>query len=151
MRAVLLGLAIHNLPLIRQLFGSEVEVAAARVLLPFGYVLTLAAGERSAQLSAYMPGLWAPEWTLEAWGRNTEITVEFPPSYVLAGSARATFRNGESQTVWRFAENGYQAEWRHVADVALGAASLAIRLEDVVEDLLFALKIADRAAELMFA
>src|SRR5262249_877588 len=138
MQAALLGLAIHNLPLIRQLFGSDVEVAAARVLVPFGYVLTLVSGECSAQLSAFMPGDWAPEWTLEAWGDDTELRVEFPPSYVLAGSARAEVSvDGGVRQAWQFPENGYQAEWRHVADVALGLAPLSVGLEDIIDDLQF--------------
>ena len=149
MRAVILGLAIHNTPLVRQLLASEVEVKAARVLMPFGYILTLASGERSAQMLGFIPGAWQPDWTLQAWGEDAVLRVGFPPSYVLAGSATAELSSGGTRSVWHYPENGYQAEWRHTAEVAERSAEPSITLQDIVDDLLFALDIADGAARLI--
>lgn len=149
MRAGILGLAIHNTPLVRQLLGSEIEVKAARVLVPFGYMLTVASGERSAQMLGFMPGGWQPEWTLQAWGEGAVLRVGFPPSYVLAGSATAELSSAGGRSVWEYTENGYQAEWRHAADVAERLADPRITLQDVVDDLLFALEVADGAARLI--
>ncbi len=149
MRTAILGLAIHNIPLVRQLFGSRVDVKNARVLVPFGYLLTLANGERSAQMLGFMPGAWQPDWTLQAWGEDAVLHVGFPPSYVLAGSATAELSSSGARSVWQYPENGYQAEWRHTADVAERVAKPSITLKDVVDDLLFALDIADGAARLI--
>lgn len=149
MRATVLGLAIHNIPLVRQFVGSDVKVTAARVIMPFGYLVTLAADERAAQLVGFIPGSWQPEWTLQAWSDDAELHVAFPPSYVLAGSATAELGNHDARSVWQYPENGYQAEWRHVADVVARGARLSISLQDVVDDLLFALDIAEGAARLI--
>jgi predicted dehydrogenase len=149
MRTAILGLAIHNTPLVRQLLASEVEVKAARALTPFGYMLALASGECSAQMLGFMPGGWQPEWTLQAWGEEAELRVGFPPSYVLAGSATAELSTAGARSVWHYPENGYQAEWRHAADVAERIAEPSITLQDIVDDLLFALDIADGAARLI--
>jgi hypothetical protein len=97
----------------------------------------------------FMPGAWQPDWTLQAWGEDAVLRVGFPPSYVLAGSATAELRNSASHYVWQFSENGYQAEWRHTADVAERMVEPSITLQDVVDDLLFALDIADGAARLI--
>jgi predicted dehydrogenase len=149
MRATILGLAIHNIPLVRHLFGSRVDVKNARVLMPFGYMLTLGNGERSVQMLGFMPGGWQPEWTLQVWGDDAVLSVGFPPSYVLAGSANAELSSGGVRSVWQYTENGYQAEWRHTADVAERMAEPSITLQHVVDDLLFALEVADGAARLI--
>jgi myo-inositol 2-dehydrogenase / D-chiro-inositol 1-dehydrogenase len=48
-------------------------------------------------------------------------------------------------TSWRFTHNGYQAEWQHLADVVDGRAELAIPLQTAVDDMTYALDIAERA------
>jgi myo-inositol 2-dehydrogenase/D-chiro-inositol 1-dehydrogenase len=149
MRATVLGLAIHNIPLVRQFVGSDLEVTAARVMLPFGYLVTLAAADRAAQFIGYMPGAWQPEWILQVWSSDAELLVTFPPSYVLAGSATAELSVDGVRSVWHDDENGYQAEWRHIADIVEGRAQPSISLDDVVDDLLFAVQIADGAARLI--
>ena len=117
--------------------------------MPFGYILALASGERSAQMLGFIPGAWQPDWTLQAWGEDAVLRVGFPPSYVLAGSATAELTTGGARSVWQYPENGYQAEWRHTADVAEKVAEPSITLQDIVDDLLFALDVADGAARLI--
>ena len=67
-----------------------------------------------------MPGHWRPDWSLRVWGPKAELRIQFPPSYVLAGSATVELLNASSRSSWRYAHNGYQAEWLHLADVAEG-------------------------------
>ena len=96
-----------------------------------------------------MPGAWQPDWTLPAWGEDAVLRVGFPSSYVLAGSATAQLSSGGARSVWQYPENGYQAEWRHTAHVAQKVAEPWITLQDIVDDLLFALDVADGAARLI--
>jgi myo-inositol 2-dehydrogenase/D-chiro-inositol 1-dehydrogenase len=148
-RAGVLGLATHNLPLVRHFLSAVDEVLAAEFVSPFGYQLTFRSGNRIAQLLALMPGQWRPDWSLRVWGREVELQVQFPPSYVLAGSATAELIRGTSRSSWRYAHNGYQAEWLHLADVAEGKSELAIGVQTAVDDLLYALALADGADALI--
>jgi myo-inositol 2-dehydrogenase / D-chiro-inositol 1-dehydrogenase len=145
LRGAILGLAIHNTPLVRDLLPAVDEVLDARPLAPFGYRITFRCGERTAHLLALMPGQWSPRWVFDAWGRDKRLHAEFPPSYVLAGSAVTSL--GGCQ--WRMSASGYQAEWRHLADVVAGTAQPLISIDDSVADLRYALAIADGAAELL--
>jgi myo-inositol 2-dehydrogenase/D-chiro-inositol 1-dehydrogenase len=148
-RAGVLGLATHNLPLVRRFVPSVEEVLSAGFVAPFGYELTFRSGDTVAQLLALMPGRWRPDWSLHAFGPGCELHVQFPPSYVLAGSATATVATATSQTSWRYPRNGYQAEWLHLADVAEGRSELAIPVQEAVDDLLYALRLADGADALI--
>ena len=82
---------------------------------------------------------------MHAYGPDTGLDIAFPPSYVLAGSATATLTTSTSTTSWRFPHNGYQAEWIHLADVVSGRAELAVPVQAAVDDLLYALALADGA------
>ena len=148
-RAGILGLAVHNIPLVRQLIPTFEKVTMARALKPWGYAVTIVSGSRSAQLIGLMPGKWGPEWSFSAWSPDYELRVEFPPSYVLAGSAVAWLTTAEGTRVWRYAENGYQAEWRCLVDAVAGGSALPIPAQDAASDLLYALEVADGASQLV--
>jgi predicted dehydrogenase len=148
-RAGVLGLATHNLPLVRRFVPTIDEVLSARFVAPFGYALTFRGGDRVAQLLALAPGQWRPDWTLRAYGPNAALHVRFPPSYVLAGSATATVTTAASCTSWRYPTNGYQAEWSHLADLAEGRAEPAVPVAEAVDDLIYALRLADGADALL--
>jgi predicted dehydrogenase len=151
LRDGVLGLAIHNLPLIRALVPSFDDVAVARALKPWGYLVVLTSPTQVAQLNAVMPGHWGPSWTFSATGPGYELSADFPPSYVLAGSATVRLDTGDGTRIWRGPENGYQAEWRHLADVATGLAPPRISLQGAVDDLLYALEVADGASRRLLA
>ena len=121
-----LGLATHNLPIVRHFVPTVQEVLAAEFVPPWGYQLTFRSGDRLAQFLALMPGHWRPDWSLRVWGPKAELRIQFPPSYVLAGSATVELVNANSRSSWRYAHNGYQAEWLHLADVAEGRVELTI-------------------------
>jgi myo-inositol 2-dehydrogenase / D-chiro-inositol 1-dehydrogenase len=144
-RDAILGLAMHAIPLIRELVPRTGSVSFARMLKPWGYSLTCSQGERAVQLIGFMPGRWAPDWTLSAWGGGQDLRVSFPPSYVLAGSATAELAASGRRTRWHYPGNGYQAEWVHVADVAEGRAEPTTSLGDAVLDLVWAIDIAEAA------
>lgn len=144
-----MGLAIHDLPLVRR-FASEfasVEVLHAETVRPFGYLISLRAGAVTIELRAAMNGTWEPAWTFEAIGDDVSLSIDFTPSYVHAGSATAQIRRAGTTTVLGpFGHNGYEGEWRELAAIARGTGS-APSAETLIHDLEFALAIAGGAAE----
>jgi predicted dehydrogenase len=143
-----LALAMHALPLIRTLIPGMTRVTQALALEPWGYSVSYEDGDRSATLIGLEGGPWAPQWTLDAWGATTELHVDFPPSYVTAGSATAAIHTASGTRSWRFGTNGYHAEWLQLADVAEGRAEQAIPLQTIVDDLACAVAIAEAAVAL---
>ena len=143
-----MGLAIHDLPLVRRFVPDfrAVEVLHAQTVLPFGYVISLRAGNVVIELRAAMNGTWEPSWTFEAIGDDASLSIDFTPSYVHAGSATARIRTAAGTTVLGpFGHNGYEGEWRKLADIARGTGT-APDPETLIHDLEFALAIADAAA-----
>ncbi|WP_369046360.1 Gfo/Idh/MocA family protein [Sinomonas sp. P10A9] len=141
----ILGLAIHDLPLVRRFVPdfTDLEVLRADIVKPFGYVFVVRAGGRTVELVAAMNSTWKPDWTFEAIGRDAALKVTFTPSYVQAGSAVAEHTRGGRTTVGGpFGHNGYEGEWRRIADIVSGVAS-APDPQGLIDDLRFALAIVE--------
>jgi myo-inositol 2-dehydrogenase/D-chiro-inositol 1-dehydrogenase len=151
LRGAVMGLAIHDLPLVRQFLPgfSTIQVDYADVYLPFGYVLGMSAESRMVHLSGHVTTQWEPSWTFEAFDDSTHLLVTFTPSYVHAGSATATItRGGVATTFGPYDHNGYEGEWRVLHDVVHGDRAHLPKLDDLVDDLTFAIDIADAATDL---
>jgi myo-inositol 2-dehydrogenase/D-chiro-inositol 1-dehydrogenase len=144
-----MGLAIHDLPLIR-LFcpdWSEAEVLSARIIRSGGYLIHLRIGARSVRVFGVMTDSMQPEWRLEAIGDEHALDVAFQNSYVQAGSATAVLhRAGSSETFGPYPTNGYEEEWNYVADLVAGRAA-PIPVDRLVDDVVFALRIAGTASD----
>lgn len=148
-RGGVLGLAIHDLPLIRHLLpaGAEPRLLDARVLTPGGYLILLEADGIPVELHSVTSDNWRPEWVLEATTADAVLHVDFTPSYVQAGSSVAeVVTEAEASRFGPFRPSGYESEWRAVADIVHGAAAPPA-LQTLIDDLDFALRIADAAAE----
>jgi predicted dehydrogenase len=146
--AGVMGLAIHDLPLVRALLPrfDDLVVLRAHALQPFGYQIVLTAGGKLVELHAAMTSTWRPEWVLEAFSDDQSLRVEFSPSYVHAGSAVSTLRAGTRATTFGPApHNGYEGEWRDIHDIVRGHQAPP-DLSSVIDDLSFALILADAAA-----
>lgn len=144
-----MGLAIHDLPLVRRFAPdfASVEVLHAETVRPFGYLISLRAGSVTIELRAAMNNTWEPAWTFEAIGHDASLCLDFTPSYVHAGSATARIRRAGSTTVLGpFGHNGYEGEWRELAGIARGTGS-APGADTLLHDLEFALAIAGAAAD----
>jgi myo-inositol 2-dehydrogenase/D-chiro-inositol 1-dehydrogenase len=141
MTGLILGLATHAVPLVRDFAPAIDELAVARVVDPVGYELTLRSGDTVVQYLSQFHDHWHPDWHVEAWGPRQHLRVDFPPSFVLAGSGAATV-NGQMWPVGP--ENAYQAEWRHLAAVAEGGKP-AVPVERAAQDMLYALELLDGA------
>jgi myo-inositol 2-dehydrogenase/D-chiro-inositol 1-dehydrogenase len=147
LRNGILGLAIHNLPLVR-LFAPEVKIVTeARWVEPYGYAVTAESSSQVARMTALMPGRWAPSWTFEVTDAERHLSIRFPPSYVLSGSATATLTDPHGSRTWQFRESGYENQWRHIADLAEGVVTPEVDSGEAVADLAFAIDIADGAAQ----
>lgn len=151
MHGAIMGLAIHDLPLVRRLLvdASAPEVLHAVRLAPFGYMLTLRAGEQMVDMFAFMHGHWRPEWTLSATASDWQAHAEFTPSFVMAGSGQASFAT-PAQVISQppLAENGYAGEWRAIAAMMRGEAPPP-DLDEIVQDFTFALAIAEQASTMI--
>jgi predicted dehydrogenase len=149
LRGAMLGLAIHDIPLVRDYYPAVGTLTFASVARPWGYALAMTNGDAAVELLAVMPGKWPPRWTFRAIGRRRDLRVCFPPSYVLSGSARAELASGDSTLVFERPVNGYEAMWQHVGAVARGESAPLFPLSQAVDDLAFALDLADAAERLL--
>jgi hypothetical protein len=68
---------------------------------------------------------------------------------VLAGSSRAELATGESTRVFEFGTNGYQCEWEALYEAAVGGAEPIVSLGEVVDDITYALDLADQVERLV--
>ena len=144
----IMGLAIHDLPLIRQFLPSfaDLDVLRADIAAPWGYVISGTASGKVVHLQAGITDAWAPEWTLEVIGDELSLRVTFTPSYVQGGSAVATLHSSAgTRTFGPFALSGYEAEWIALARIARGQDTPPPPVE-LIDDLRFAIALADQSS-----
>ena len=147
--AGVMGLAIHDLPLVRALLPrfDDLQVHAAIPLFPFGYRITASAGGRRIELHGAVTATWQLSWLFEAYSDDQALETTFTPSYVQAGSATSTLRTAVSgRTFGPATFNGYEGEWREIAAIVNEEAP-APDLSSLIDDLRFALDLADKAAD----
>lgn len=145
----ILGLAMHDIPLVRDFLPGLVVLQTAQYVSPWGYALHGAAGGVAFKIVALMPGEWEPDWTLEVVGDDASLHVQFKPSYVLAGSAVATVRSGAQSRRLEYSRSAYESEWQHVIDLASGLGEPLYPLERILRDLDFASVLADEACNIV--
>jgi myo-inositol 2-dehydrogenase / D-chiro-inositol 1-dehydrogenase len=146
-RGLVLGLSVHDLPLVRAVAPAVDRIDHAGLIAPAGGVISLMAAGCRVDLVAFMRPVWQPDWRLEIWSEEQSLSVSFTPSYVHAGPAVATIRDrhGERQLAAP-AYNGYEGEWRELHNLVNGVGTPRYPLSDVIDDLTFATNIADGAA-----
>lgn len=147
-RQLVLGLAIHDLPAVRDLAPDFDGVDFAELLPPIGYTI----GFRSSGIPILLTAVMVPDgadavWRLTVGTSTDRVDVEFPPAFVHAGSATVRVRHGDlrSTTYRRAAEDGYLSEWRALAALLDGSA--VMEYHEVLDDALFAVALADSAAD----
>lgn len=149
MRRAMLGLAIHDLPLIRNFQPNVGKLHSADFLPPFGYALIAEYGDCMTELTAVMSGEWPSKWTFEAIGEHHRLRVNMPPSFVMAGSAQVELEGPDGCQVFGGDVNGYQALWQAIAETVNDNALPPFTLETAIGDLTFALDLADGADALL--
>lgn len=147
LRQLLTGLAIHDLPAVRDIAPGIDEVAYARVVPPIGYLVGYRAGGVLVQLALTMLPEGADAlWRMGITTSHDRIEVNFPPAFVHAGSAATRVRSVDGQ--WteyrRDPEDGYVAEWRLFGSMVEGAAP--VEYDELLADAHYAIDLADAAA-----
>jgi predicted dehydrogenase len=152
-RGGIMGLAIHDLPLVRAFCPdftpdtNAVEVISCEIPATGGYMLTLRVGNRDVRVTGFNTLSWEPEWVFEAISDDASLRIDFTPSYVQAGSATAVLSTGGERHVFGpYPMNGYEAEWRYLAGLVTGTNE-PLDVDVLIHDLTFALEIADKAAD----
>lgn len=147
-RQLVLGLAVHDLPLVRDLAPDFEGVDFAAAVAPIGYTI----GFRSSGVHVLLTAVMIPDGPDAAWsvsiGTDTDrVDVAFPPAFVHAGSATVSVRSGDARTTTyrRDADDGYLREW--TALEALLDGTVPMEYNEVLDDALFAIDLADAAAD----
>jgi predicted dehydrogenase len=146
-RQLVLGLAVHDLPAVRDLAPGLDGVDFAVPVPPIGYAIGFRAGGIPVLLVAVMvPEGPDPVWRITIDTSTDRLDVEFPPAFVHSGSADVRVRGGDRRTTEypREGEDGYLREWRALADLVDGAA--AMEYHEILDDALFGIELADAAA-----
>jgi predicted dehydrogenase len=146
-RQLVLGLAVHDLPAVRDLAPAFEGVDFAAAVPPIGYTVGFrASGVRVLLTAVMLPDGPDPAWRLTIGTSTDRVDVEFPPSFVHAGSATVRVRGGDvrATTYRREADDGYVREWRALAALLDGTATM--EYHEVLDDAIFAIELADAAA-----
>jgi predicted dehydrogenase len=147
-RQLVSGLAVHDLPILRDLAPSFERIVYARAIEPVGYALAFVASGIPITLTTVMLAGGADAlWRLSISTAVDRIDVSFPPSFTHAGSAtvRVHTPDGRATTYARAADDGYLAEWRAMAELIAGTD--AVEYDELAEDARYGLRLADAAAD----
>lgn len=147
-RQLILGLAVHDLPSLRDLAPRIDRLLFARPLLPIGVAFGYVAGDTLIQFAAAMQQGGADTlWRMTITTAVDVIEVEFPPPFVHAGGAVITVRDPDGRVIRypRVEEDGYVAEWKALAAALEG--SVPVEYDELLADALYAVELADAAAE----
>lgn len=147
-RQLVLGLAVHDLPAVRDLARDFQGVDFAAAVPPIGYTIGFRASGVHITLTAVMlPDGPDALWRFTIGTSADRIDVEFPPAFVHAGSATVRVRADDvrSTTYRREPEDGYLREW--IALDALIEGAVTVEYHELLDDALFAIRLADAAAE----
>jgi len=149
-RQLITGLAVHDLPMLRDLAPVIERVVFARAVAPIGYVV----GYRASGIPVRLATVMLPDgadalWELEITTDTDVVTVSFPPAFVHVGSAevRVVSETGKRTTYPIDDTDGYLAEWRALADVLNGAS--VVEYDELLDDARYAIALADAASELI--
>jgi len=146
-RQLVAGLAVHDLPLVRDLVPDATEVVWARVVAPVGFDLALRSDGSLVRFTAVMLPEGADTlWRVSVATAAARIEVEFPPPFVHVGGARTTVRDTAGvQTIYPSDPlDGYEVEWASLAALLRGEA--AMEYDELRADAVFVMAVADAAA-----
>lgn len=149
-RQLVVGLAIHDLPLVRDLAPTFEHLAFARAIPPVGYDIGFRASGALVRLTAVMnPAGADPSWRLTVTTAHDRVDVDFPPPFVHAGAAGVRVRDEEGRSIRFPAEqsDGYLEEWRALSHLLRGGRPM--EYDELEADARFAIALADSAAALV--
>jgi predicted dehydrogenase len=147
LRQLLTGLAIHDLPAVRDIAPGVDEVVYARVVPPLGYMVGYRAGAVLVQLALTMlPQGPDALWRMSIATAQGRVEVNFPPAFVHAGSGTTRTRSvdGHWTEYRRDPHDGYMAEWRLFGSLLEG--TVPVEYDRLLADAHHAIDLADAAA-----
>ncbi|MGH1549623.1 Gfo/Idh/MocA family protein [Leifsonia poae] len=150
LRQLLTGLAVHDMPAVRDLAPQLERVLYARLAPPIGYSVGFVASGVVVQLMLTMlPDGYDALWRLTITTDGDRVDVDFPPAFVHAGSATVTVRDQRGRiTEYRHDDqDGYVAEWQAFARMVDG--SDPVEYDDIRADAHYAIALADAASDLV--
>lgn len=151
-RQLVIGLGIHDLPLLRDLAPRIDRVLFAQPVEPVGYTLGAVAGDTVVQLTAVMVPAGAEAlWRMSVLTAGDLIDVDFRPAFVHDGSAEVRVRHPNGQvTVYPSSPvDGYVEEWRALARVLDHVDT--VEYAELLADAVYAVHLADAAADVVRA
>ncbi|SDG59635.1 Gfo/Idh/MocA family protein [Microbacterium pygmaeum] len=151
-RQLITGLAVHDLPIVRDLAPALEEVVFARAITPLGYAVGYRASGIPVRLAAVMlPDGADAVWRIDVVTDTDRLEVVFPPAFVHVGSAGVRVRTPTGKvTAYPLADDdGYLAEWRSLAELLDGRDP--VEYDELLDDAKYAIGIADAAAALIEA
>lgn len=151
-RQLVAGLAVHDLPALRDLAPEFESLVYARALAPVGYLLAYRASGVLVHLAALMNADGAEAlWRMTVATSHDRIEVEFPPAFVHAGSATVRVRgiDGRRTTYSRVPDDGYLSEWRALAELLVGRGS--VEYDELRADALYGIALAEAASRFVAA
>ncbi|MBM7505216.1 Gfo/Idh/MocA family protein [Agromyces aurantiacus] len=151
-RQLVLGLAVHDLPAVRDLAPVFEGVDFAVPVTPLGYAIGFRASGIPVLLTAIMlPDGPDPAWRITVDAAIDRVDVEFPPAFVHTGSAEVRVRGGDLRTTAypRDPEDGYVREWRALAELLDGSA--VMEYHEILDDARFAIDLAEAASAAVHA
>ena len=147
-RQLITGLAIHDLPMLRDLAPTIEHIVFARAVAPLGFTLGYRASGIPVRLSTVMLAEGADAlWRIDITTDSDRVQVSFPPAFVHAGSAFVHVSAGDGRETTYPVEpgNGYVAEWASLADALDGSS--VIEYDEMLDDARYAIALADAASE----
>lgn len=146
-RQLVLGLAVHDIPLLRDLAPRIDRVLYARPLAPIGFMLGYRAGPVLVQVTMLMVPEGADAlWRLVIGTEGDRIEIDFPPAFVHSGSAVVQVRHAEDRrSIYPHDdEDGYLGVWS--AFRAQLELLEPVEYDEIAADAHFAVELADAAA-----
>lgn len=147
-RRLVLGLGVHDLPILRDLVPQVDHVVYARPVPPLGYAVGLLGGDVFVQANAVMrSGDTDTLWRITITTDHDRLDVDFPPPFVHAGSAsvRVLDATGNVVEYARDDQDGYIAEWAALGDLLERGGP--VEYDEILADALYAISLADEASE----
>lgn len=148
-RQLVIGLAVHDLPLVRDLAPRFEALDYARAIAPIGFDIGFrASGVAVRHCAVMLPGGADTLWRMSIATDHDRVEVDFPPPFVHAGGARVRMRDADGHQI-HFpvavaAADGYESEWRALAAILGGERPM--EYDELRADALYAVDLADAAA-----
>ncbi len=144
----ILGLLIHDFPVMRRILGEPGDVVYARArgaggmgLAPgLGIDIVFDYGEGRVLHQTEIQEMKCTDWGFDLRRSDVQVSVRYPTTYAQsAPSCCRVRRERDGMTVdeehgGRY-ENGFRCEWKHLYEVVTGRAEPETGVEDAVRDL----------------